>query len=96
MELGGVTECCSEALVEPDGPQVEKRLLAIKQRAAQTTGSKQFFFCYAGHSDERGLLLFGSHVDDSRLRISYRIDRTPGAAGVSFKIGELKELLRQE
>ncbi len=67
-ELGGVTDGDIESLVDPDGPQVEKRLLALKQRAAQTTGSKQFFFYYSGHSDERGLLLFGSHLDYSRLR----------------------------
>jgi len=67
-ELGGVLDGDIESLVDPDGATVEKRLLALKQRAAQATGSKQFFFYYSGHSDERGLLLFGSHLEYSRLR----------------------------
>lgn len=34
-------------------------------------------------------------VDDHRLIISYRIDRTPAASAISFKIGEPKELRRE-
>ncbi len=67
-ELGGVSEGDVELLIDPDGATVEKRLLAIKAKAAATPGRKQLFFYYSGHSDERGLLLFGSHLEYSRLR----------------------------
>lgn len=67
-EIGGVADGDIESLVDPDGATVEKRLLALKERAAATPGRKQFFFYYSGHSDERGLLLFGSHLEYSRLR----------------------------
>jgi hypothetical protein len=67
-ELGGVSGGDVESLIDPDGATVEQRLLAIKAKAAATPGRKQLFFYYSGHSDERGLLLFGSHLEYSRLR----------------------------
>lgn len=68
LEIGGVDGHDIETLVDPDGATVEKKLLALRQKAAQTPGPKQFFFFYSGHSDERGLLLFGSHLEYAKLR----------------------------
>ena len=45
--------------MDPDGATVEKKLLALRQKAAQTPGPGRSFLFYSGHSDERGLLLFG-------------------------------------
>ncbi len=67
-EIGGVDGKDIETLVDPDGATVEKKLIELRQKAAQTEGPKQFFFFYSGHSDERGLLLFGSHLEYARLR----------------------------
>jgi len=69
VRFGGIREEDLTLLVNPERESLQNALefMGRKMRKAGQ-GKTQFVFYYSGHSDERGLLLFGEYYDYAELR----------------------------
>ncbi|HCM28595.1 MAG: hypothetical protein A2Z99_19495 [Treponema sp. GWB1_62_6] len=71
VRIGGTREENALLLVNPEREALANgfAFMAAKIRKARTPESQaQFVFYYSGHSDERGLLLFGEYYDYGELK----------------------------
>jgi hypothetical protein len=71
VRIGGTPEENMMLLVNPERESLANGLafMGAKIRKSRNPGaSRQFVFYYSGHSDERGLLLYGEYFDYGELR----------------------------